>query len=44
MGMALQRDAADRISAYYRSDGLELRDATSSEAWLFAAHPVEIEQ
>ncbi len=42
--MPLQRDAADRVSAYYRSDGLELRDATSSEAWLFAARPVEIEQ
>ena len=42
--MALQGDAVDRISAYYRSDGLELRDASSSEAWLFAADPVEIEQ
>lgn len=43
-GMALHGDAVDRISAYYRSDGLELRDASSSEAWLFAADPVEIEQ
>lgn len=42
--MALHGDAVDRISAYYRSDGLELRDASSSEAWLFAADPVEIEQ
>lgn len=42
--MALQGDAVDRISAYYRSDGIELRDASSSEAWLFAADPVEIEQ
>lgn len=43
-GMALHHDAVDRISAYYRSNGLELRDASSSEAWLFAADPVEIEQ
>ncbi len=42
--MALKRDAANRVSAYYRSDGLELRDATSSEAWLFAANPTEIDQ
>jgi hypothetical protein len=42
--MALQHDAADRVSAYYRTNGLELRDATSAEAWLFATHPVEIEQ
>lgn len=42
--MALQHDAADRVSAYYRTNGLELRDATSAEAWLFAANPVEIEQ
>ncbi|ADJ14531.1 hypothetical protein [Halalkalicoccus jeotgali] len=42
--MDLQHDAADRVSAYYRSNGLELRDATSAEAWLFASDPVEIEQ
>lgn len=37
-------DAIDRITAYYRRDGLELRSGASSEAWLFAADPVEIEQ
>lgn len=42
--MALQCDAVDGVSAYYRTDGLELRDATSEEAWLFATRPVEIEQ
>jgi hypothetical protein len=42
--MALQHDAVGRVSAYYRTNGLELRDATSAEAWLFATHPVEIEQ
>lgn len=42
--MSLQHDAVDRVSAYYRFNGLELRDASSSEAWLFATNPVEIEQ
>lgn len=42
--MSLQHDAAGRVAAYYRTDGLELRDGTSTEAWLFAARPVEIEQ
>ncbi|KYH26293.1 hypothetical protein HAPAU_13890 [Halalkalicoccus paucihalophilus] len=42
--MSLRHDAVDRVSAYYRTNGLELRDATSAEAWLFAARPVEIEQ
>lgn len=37
-------DAVDRITAYYRNDGLELRSGASTEAWLFAAQPVEIEQ
>lgn len=42
--MATRLDAVDRITAYYRYDGLELRSGSSSEAWLFAAHPVEVEQ
>lgn len=42
--MDLQHDAVGRITAYYRTDGFELRDATSPEAWLFAAYPAEIEQ
>ncbi|MEM4781063.1 MAG: hypothetical protein QXG03_05835 [Halalkalicoccus sp.] len=42
--MSIQQDAVDRVSAYYRTDGFELRDASSKEAWLFAANPVEIEQ
>lgn len=42
--MASRLDAVDRITAYYRCDGLELRSGASAEAWLFAADPVEIEQ
>lgn len=42
--MAPGLDAVDRITAYYRNDGLELRSGASAEAWLFAAQPVEIEQ
>lgn len=42
--MASRLDAVDRITAYYRNDGLELRSGASAEAWLFAADPVEIEQ
>lgn len=42
--MAPELDAVDRITAYYRNDGLELRSGASAEAWLFAAQPVEIEQ
>lgn len=42
--MATGLDAVDRITAYYRNDGLELRSGASAEAWLFAAQPVEIEQ
>lgn len=42
--MASRLDAVDRITAYYRYDGLELRSGASSETWLFAAQPVEIEQ
>lgn len=42
--MTPRPDAVDRVSAYYRSDGLELRSGASSEAWLFAADPVEIER
>ncbi|WP_336343656.1 hypothetical protein [Halalkalicoccus ordinarius] len=42
--MATGLDAVDRITAYYRNDGLELRSGASAEAWLFAAQPVDIEQ
>lgn len=42
--MATGLDAVDRITAYYRNDGLELRSGVSAEAWLFATHPVEVEQ
>lgn len=42
--MELESDAINRITAYYRHDGLELRSGASPEAWLFAADPVEVEE
>lgn len=42
--MVSESDPVNRITAYHRRGGLELRSGASDGAWLFAAEPIEVER